>query len=73
MDSDNKPKALYVVLPNNHSEWEDHCIFLSIEEAQEELDKLNRTRTESWRIEVFKIQNRNSYTRIGYTPTYEKI
>jgi len=60
------PKALYIVLPTHNSEWEDHRIFLSREDAQEELDRLNKNGESSWRIEVFKIHHKK-----GYTPAYE--
>ena len=69
MEQDNNPKALFIVLPNHNSEWEDIQLFLTREEAQKELDQLNRkSNTDTWRIEVFKIQNKN-----GYTPVYETI
>ncbi len=62
--SNNTQEELYVLLPNKSMEWEDIVIFVSLEDATNELNNRN-----GWRIETFK-QDTNKIHN-GYTPTYE--
>ena len=62
--SNNTQEEIYVLIPNDSSEWEDIIIFVSLKDAINELSNRN-----GWRIETFKQNKKEEHN--GYIPTYE--
>ena len=66
---------VYVILPNDHPECEDIRIFLSKQDAINELLRIEKSLPDGhsykdeWRIEIFKQENNKSV----YTPSYKTL
>jgi hypothetical protein len=54
---------IYVVLPNEHSDWDDSIIFLDKEEAVAYCKTLK-----GWRVEIFRRDDKDSLQR--YVASY---